>query len=84
MMSTVTLTAVIYWEDDGYVAQCPELGTASEGDTIEEALAHLQEATEMHLKTVQHVAPRQLFITRFEASYTPFTPPVEWEGATGA
>ena len=26
---TLTLTAISYWEDDVYVAECPEVGTAS-------------------------------------------------------
>ena len=36
---------MIYWEEDVYVAECPEVRTASQGDTIEEALANLKEAT---------------------------------------
>ena len=43
-------TAIIYWEEDVYVAECPEVGTASQGDTIEEALANLKEATELYLE----------------------------------
>lgn len=41
------LTAIIEREDDGYVALCPELDVASQGDTIEEARANLQEALEL-------------------------------------
>ncbi len=50
-MATRRFTAVIYWEEDAqggegvYVAECPEVGTASQGDTIEDALANLKEAT---------------------------------------
>jgi predicted RNase H-like HicB family nuclease len=32
----LTLTAVIHKEEDMYVAECPEVGTASQGTTIEE------------------------------------------------
>jgi predicted RNase H-like HicB family nuclease len=31
------------------VAECPEVGTASQGETIEEAVANLKEATELYL-----------------------------------
>ena len=33
-----------------YVADCPEVGTVSQGKTIEEALANLKEATELYLE----------------------------------
>ncbi len=45
-----TLTAILYWDEDVYVAECPEVGTASQGDTIEEALANLKEATTLYLE----------------------------------
>lgn len=44
------LTAIITPEDDGYVSLCPELDVASQGDTIEEALANLREAVELYLE----------------------------------
>lgn len=43
-------TAVVYWEEDVYVAECPEISTASQGDTIEEAISNLKEATELYLE----------------------------------
>lgn len=42
---TQFFTAVLYKEDDLYVAKCPEVGTVSQGYTVEEAIANLQEAT---------------------------------------
>jgi predicted RNase H-like HicB family nuclease len=45
-----TFTAVIHKEDDLYVAECPEVGTVSQGYTIEEAIANLKEATELYLE----------------------------------
>jgi predicted RNase H-like HicB family nuclease len=45
-----TFTAVLYREEDVYVVECPEVGTASQGETIEEALANLKEATELYLE----------------------------------
>jgi predicted RNase H-like HicB family nuclease len=44
-------TAIIEREDDGYVALCPELDIASQGDSIEEARANLQEALEQFFET---------------------------------
>ena len=40
-------TAIIEKEDDGYVALCPELDIASQGDSIKEAKHNLQEAVEL-------------------------------------
>jgi len=39
-------TSVIAYEDDDYVATCPELDIVSEGHTIEAARLHLFEAVE--------------------------------------
>jgi predicted RNase H-like HicB family nuclease len=47
---TRTFTAILHWEEDVYVAECPEVGTASQGETIEEAIVNLQEATELYLE----------------------------------
>ncbi len=49
-MNVRTFTAIIYKEEDIYVAECPEVGTASQGSTIEEALVNLKEATELYLE----------------------------------
>jgi predicted RNase H-like HicB family nuclease len=44
---TRTLTAVLIREDDGFVALCPEIDVASQGDSVEEAKANLREAVEL-------------------------------------
>ena len=36
--------------EGGYVAYNPETGTTTQGETIEEALANLSEATELYLE----------------------------------
>lgn len=46
MTTTYKLTAVIEREGDVYVALCPELDIASQGDTVDEARANLVEALE--------------------------------------
>ena len=43
-------TAVLHKEDDLYVAECPEVGTVSQGYTTEETVANLKEATELYLE----------------------------------
>ncbi len=47
---TQTLTAVLRKERDLYVAECPEVGTVSQGPTVEDAIANLKEATELYLE----------------------------------
>ena len=44
-----TFTAVIHKEEDMYVAECPEVGTVSQGESIEVAINNLKEATELYL-----------------------------------
>jgi predicted RNase H-like HicB family nuclease len=51
-MNTVReFTALIEREDDGYVALCPELDIASQGDSVEEARTNLAEAVGLFLET---------------------------------
>lgn len=49
-MST-RLTAIIQREGDDYVALCPELDIASQGDSVESARKNLQEALELFFET---------------------------------
>jgi predicted RNase H-like HicB family nuclease len=42
-----SLTVLIEREGDGYVALCPQVDVASQGDTIEAARKNLQEALEL-------------------------------------
>jgi predicted RNase H-like HicB family nuclease len=45
----VTYTAILHREGDMYVADCPEVGTVSQGATVEEAVDNLREAIELYL-----------------------------------
>lgn len=45
-----TFTAIVHREDEWYVAECPEVGTASQGESIEAAIANLREATALYLE----------------------------------
>ena len=49
-MAVQTFTAVIHKEDDLYIADCHEVGTVSQGNSVEEVIANLKEATELHLE----------------------------------
>jgi predicted RNase H-like HicB family nuclease len=65
-------TAVLEKEGDGYVALCAEFDVASQGNTVEQALANLREAVELFLECAsqQEIAERlhdEVFVTRFEA-----------------
>lgn len=67
-MSIQTFTAVLHKEGDLYVAECPEVGTVSQGFTIEVAIAHLKEATELYLEEFPLEKVTKPLITSFEAS----------------
>ena len=67
-MKVRTFTAVIHKEGDLYVAECPEVGTASQGNTIEEAVANLKEATELYLEDFPLPDVSRPLVTTFEAT----------------
>jgi predicted RNase H-like HicB family nuclease len=68
MAMTQTFTAVIHKEDDWYVADCPEVGTVSQGKTIEEAIANLKEATELYLEEFPMQKTDHPLLTTFEVA----------------
>jgi predicted RNase H-like HicB family nuclease len=51
-----TLTAALHREEDWFIAQCLEVDVASQGHTIDEALASLAEAVELYLEEVDDPA----------------------------
>jgi len=65
-MSARTLTAILHREDDLWVAQCPEVGTVSQGASGEEAIANLQEATELYLEEFPQPESSRPLVTTFE------------------
>ena len=67
------VTAVIEREDDGYVSLCPELDVASQGDSIEQARKHLQEAVELFFECaspeeIDRRMHSEVYITRLEVA----------------
>jgi predicted RNase H-like HicB family nuclease len=70
---TRTLAATIWRENEGFVALCPELDVASQGDSIEEARANLQEAVELFLETahpdeVKQRLNAEIYVTTLEVN----------------
>ncbi|MCT0202144.1 type II toxin-antitoxin system HicB family antitoxin [Synechococcus sp. CS-603] len=60
------LTAVLSpAEEGGYVAYNPETGTASQGDSIDEALANLREATSLYLEEFPLAVTGHPLVTMF-------------------
>ena len=65
---TRILTAVLHKEGDLFVADCPEVGTVSQGTTIEEAVRNLQEATELYLEEFPAEETGRPLVTTFEVA----------------
>ena len=63
-----SFTAVVHKEEDMYVAECPEVGTISQGKTLEEAVHNLKEATELYLEEFPIQEKERSFITTFEVA----------------
>ncbi|MCP4374533.1 MAG: type II toxin-antitoxin system HicB family antitoxin [Deltaproteobacteria bacterium] len=63
-----TFTAVVHKEKNLYVAECPEVGTASQGENIEEAVNNLREATELYLEEFPVKQTFRPFLTTFEVT----------------
>ena len=73
MQKLQQFTAIIEREDDFYVALCPELDIASQGETVEQARTNLIEALELFFESAspQEINERlhsEIFITRLEVS----------------
>jgi predicted RNase H-like HicB family nuclease len=71
-MAINSYTAIVEKEDGMYVALCPELDVASQGESIEQATANLKEAVELFLECAdpEEIARRkhdEVYVTRFEA-----------------
>ena len=70
---TKTFTAIIEADDDGYVALCPELDIASQGDTVAEARTDLIEAVQLLLETastaeIQRRQGGEVYVTQIEVA----------------
>ena len=63
-----SLTAIILKEENAFVAKCPEVGTVSQGKSIEEALKNLKEATELYLEEFPMKKKEKAIFTTFEVA----------------
>ncbi len=67
--TNMELTAILTLAPEGgYVAFNPETGTNTQGETIEEALLNLREATELYLEEFPQLISARPFLTTFEIS----------------
>lgn len=70
---TKRLTAIIEREGNGFVALCPEVDVASQGATVDEARANLQEALELFFETASESEIRErlhgeVYVTQVEVA----------------
>ena len=70
---TRQFTAIIEPEGSGFVALCPELDIASQGDSIETARANLQEALELFFETaspeeIKQRLRNEIYVTQVEVA----------------
>jgi len=54
--------------EGGYVAYNPETGTTTQGDTVEEALTNLAEATELYLEEFPMTISTRSLLTTFQVA----------------
>ena len=54
--------------EGGFVALNPETGTTTQGETVEEALANLREATEIYLEEFPLTATGRSLLTTFHVA----------------
>lgn len=65
----MTLTAVLLPSSEGgFTALNPETGSTSQGETIDEALANLREATELFLEEFPMTSAGQPLVTTFQVA----------------
>ena len=73
MSRTQQLTAIIEHEDGAWVALCPELDIASQGNSVEDARSNLLEALQLFFETadpseVQHRLKNEVYVTHLEVA----------------
>lgn len=65
MELTAILTPAV---EGGYVALNPETGTTTQGESIEEALSNLREATELYLEEFPLTVTGRSLLTTFQVA----------------
>jgi predicted RNase H-like HicB family nuclease len=62
----MTFTALIHKEEQIFVAECPEIGTVSQGYSLDEAVDNLKEATELYLEEFPISEKSKTYLTTFD------------------
>jgi predicted RNase H-like HicB family nuclease len=75
---SVTHAVRLEKEDGQFISVCPELGTMSCGDTIEEALSNLNEAVVVYLNALEEVGEQERVFRENGIAILP--DPIEEEG----
>ena len=65
---SIKYNVIIQKEENWYVAKCLDNNIASQGKTIEEAMANLKEALELYMQDEEPVKPKEIFITTLEVA----------------
>ena len=70
---TRRLTAIIERENDAYVALCPEVDVASQGNTVDEARDNLREALELFFEAaspeeIEQRLHSEVYVTQVEVA----------------
>ncbi len=56
-------------EEGGYIALNPETGTTTQGETVDEAIANLKEATSLYLEEFPETFSAHPLITTFDLAH---------------
>ena len=65
---SIKYNVIIQKEENWYVAKCLDNNIASQGKTIEEAMANLKEALELYMQDEEPVKPKEIFVTTLEVA----------------
>ncbi len=55
MSKELLLTVIVKEEEKGYSVLCPELNVASQGETFEESISNIKEATELYIESAKQL-----------------------------
>ena len=78
------LTAIVECEGDGYIAFCPEVDVASQGETVTEAQENLAEALTLFFESasadeIERRLHEEVYVTQIEVAVGWFAHPL-WAG----
>ena len=59
-MKHLGVSVVVFPEGKSYSSWCPELDVASQGDSVDEAIANLREAIDLHIECLSTEEKKEL------------------------